>query len=98
MKVVHTVAGLWEHTGGPAESVPALCRGIAEAGHRVTLITGQGELVAAVRALEPAVTVRLVRLGPYRLANYSREFAGALEQESRGAELIHTHGLWLHPN
>ena len=98
MKVVHTVAGLWEHTGGPAESVPALCRGLAEAGHRVTLITGQGELVAAVRALEPAVTVRLVRLGPYRLANYSREFAGALEQESRGAELIHTHGLWLHPN
>ncbi|MBZ5589446.1 MAG: glycosyltransferase [Acidobacteriia bacterium] len=98
MKVVHTVAGLWEHTGGPAESVPALCRGLAEAGHRVTLITGQGELVSAVHALEPAVTVRLVRLGPYRLANYSRESVGAVEQESRSAELIHTHGLWLHPN
>ncbi len=98
MRILHTVAGLWERTGGPAASVPALCRELARSGHQVTLLTGTGPLAPAVRALEGTVCLRTVPLGPYRLANYSAAFARACRAEAEAADLVHTHGLWLHPN
>jgi glycosyltransferase involved in cell wall biosynthesis len=98
VKILHTVAGLFEHTGGPATSVPALCRELARLGHQVTLFTGEGPLAPAVRALADTVCLRTVPLGPYRLANYSVQFARACNAEAQRADLVHTHGLWLYPN
>jgi len=98
MNVLHTVAGLWETTGGPAASVPGLCRALGRRGHRVTLLTGAGALAPEVTRAAREISVETVRLGPYSAANFSFEFGRACRRAIELCDLIHTHGLWLHPN
>lgn len=98
MKILHTVAGLWEGTGGPAASVTSLCSGLAARGHEVSLLTGSGPLHSAVLELPPRVRVRTEPLGPYWLGNWSSAFRGACLEEARQANLVHDHGVWLHTN
>lgn len=97
MRILHTIAGLWTTTGGPAASVPALCAALADRGHEVTLLTGDGNLSSNVQRLR-SVRLVTVSLGPYRLANYSAEFGRLSRSLARESEVLHTHGLWLHPN
>lgn len=98
MNILHTIAGLWEGTGGPSASVGSLCSGLADKGHRVTLLTGVGNLDGVLRAAHQALRPRLVRLGPYRLARWSPAFRAACFEEGRQADIIHDHGVWLHTN
>jgi glycosyltransferase involved in cell wall biosynthesis len=98
MRVVHTVAGVWEGTGGPATSVPGLCSGLARAGVDVVLVTGKGQLGRAVLDLAQVADVRTVRLGPYLLANAGPWFGQEVREAARDADLMHGHGLWLQPN
>ena len=98
MRILHTIAGLWKNTGGPVFSVTSLCRGLANRGHEVTLLTGEGDLHPRVEALRSVVRVETVRLGPYRLANWSRAFASACEREAKQVDLVHDHGVWLYTN
>jgi glycosyltransferase involved in cell wall biosynthesis len=97
MRILHTAAGLWTSTGGPASSVPGLCAELANLGHDVTLLTGEGELSDEVKQLR-SVRVVTAKLGPYRLANYSAQFAKKCRDLAQEADVLHTHGLWLHPN
>jgi len=98
VELLHTIAGVWEQTGGPAVSVPALCMALARCGHGVTLLTGQGPLGASVKEAAASIRVREVALGPYYLAHFSRGFARACKEEAARADIVHTHGLWLQPN
>ena len=98
MKILQTVAGLWEGTGGPVASVTSLCAGLAARGHELTLLTGAGPLHPAVRALSTVIRVRTERLGPYRIGNWSPAFRGACLEEAGRADIVHDHGVWLHTN
>ncbi len=98
MRILHTVAGLREGTGGPVASVTTLCAGLAAKGHQVTLLTGSGSLHPAVEALQPTVRVRTEPLGPYLLANWSSAFRTACLDEARQTDIVHDHGVWLHTN
>src|SRR2546422_6680434 len=98
MKILHTVAGLWEGTGGPVASVTSLCAGLAARGHELTLLTGAGPLHPAVLELRGRVRVRVEPLGPYAVANWSSAFRAACIEEARRADLVHDNGLWLHTN
>jgi glycosyltransferase involved in cell wall biosynthesis len=98
MNVLHTIAGLWRGTGGPARSVPGLCRALAREGVRVTLVTGAGELAPDVLSLPSDVRVRVVPLGPAVLAEAGAAFARACLEEARSAQIVHNHGLWRFPN
>lgn len=98
MRILHTVAGLWDGTGGPVSSVTSLCRELSRRGHTVCLLTGAGPVHPRVRALEGHVRVRIEDLGPYRLAHWSRSFLAACREEGRLADLIHDHGVWLYTN
>lgn len=98
MRILHTVAGLWEGTGGPVASITSLCAGLAARGHDVTLLTGSGRLHPAVAELQPRVRVRTESLGPYAAGNWSRPFREACSAEARLADVVHDHGVWLHTN
>ncbi len=98
MKILHTVAGLWKTTGGPAASIPGLCRALGARGHRVTLLTGEGPLAPEVVEAAGEISVETAHLGSYSAANFSLEFSRACRKATERCELIHTHGLWLHPN
>lgn len=98
MKILHTIAGLWEGTGGPVASVTSLCLRLAARGHDVTLLTGAGPLHSAVLDLQPRVRVRTESLGPYAVGHWSRTFRAACLEEASRADLVHDHGVWLHTN
>jgi glycosyltransferase involved in cell wall biosynthesis len=98
LKILHTVASLWEGSGGPVAAVTSLCAGLAARGHELTLLTGAGPLHPAVLELRSRVRLRTEPLGPYRAANWSPAFRAACLEEARRADLIHDYGLWLHTN
>lgn len=78
-------------------SVTSLCRSLAQR-HEVCLLTGDGPLHPDVRRLEGLVRLRVEPLGPYWLANWSARFAAACREEASRADVVHDHGVWLHPN
>lgn len=98
MRILQTIAGLWSITGGPAESVPALCSGLSKLGHDVTILTGEGDLAQSVLRASASVRVQTAPVGPYWMGNYSAEFGAACEALAEKADILHTHGLWLYPN
>ncbi len=98
MRILHTVAGLRDDTGGPVASITSLCAGLASRGHEVTLLTGAGPLHEAVLTLRPRVRLRTEPLGPYSLGHWSRAFRAACLEEVRRADVVHDHGVWLYTN
>lgn len=99
MNILHTVAALRPDSGGPAASVPALCAALAAMGHDVTLLVGAGELAPTVRELDArGVRVVTASVGHYLVANFSREYQALALAHAVIADVVHTHGLWLHPN
>ena len=104
MRILHTVASLEARFGGPSRSVPALCEALAQRGHDVHLVSQRLDS-ACSNPLVPdpnlARTTLLpatwVNTGRYPLTlEYTRHLAALAR--SRGAELIHDHGLWLQSN
>jgi glycosyltransferase involved in cell wall biosynthesis len=55
-------------------------------------------MAPAVANLNAGVRLIKTPLGPYRLGNYSATFSAMCLELGRESELLHTHGLWLHPN
>lgn len=98
MRVVHTVAGLWDGTGGPASSIPRLCLDLSRQGQEVVLVTGKGNFVDQIGELRSSIRVETTGLWPYHLAHFSMEFSRSILNEVRECSLVHSHGLWLFPN
>ena len=100
MRIVHTIHGIWTHTGGPAESVPQLCAALAERGHSVSLMTLDGPLSATtLKSRERGVDVRAFprRRFPFGL-DYSAAFSRSVRSEIARCDIVHGHGVWSHIN
>ena len=92
---VHVITGLWKHTGGPAESVPALCVALQEAGSPTTIATLDGDMAPGVtRARTAGVDVRIFQPTFKHSVWYSRSFAVASPQLVMSHDVVHVHGLW----
>lgn len=92
MRIHHVVPSLLATYGGPSQSVPALCEGLATRGNDVVLHTllplptspvGRGFEVRAYQAL-----ARRRRIG------LSWELAVGLRAAAVSGEILHVHGLW----
>lgn len=92
------ITGLWKHTGGPSESVPALCAALRQRGDEVTLATLDGEMASAVGAAE-AAGVRVHRFSPTvrHTIWYSRPLATALPRLVAEHDIVHVHAMWQWP-
>lgn len=95
LAVVHSLATIDPGSGGPAYSVPALCRSLLEQDVDVTLVT-LGAKGAALPGGAPPDT-RVVRAGAWtRVGAFRRTLSQALSE--RPASLLHDHGIWLPTN
>jgi glycosyltransferase involved in cell wall biosynthesis len=98
LRITHTVAALRPHTGGPATSVPLLCRALADRGHTVTLLTASGPTSPSVESVRGQVAIVPVRSGPYWAADASLDWIRQGLRAASEAEVVHSHGVWLFPN
>lgn len=99
MHIVHVIAGIWRHTGGPAEVVPRLCASLVERGCKVTLITLDGQhSEAALGCAGKGVDFRSYPVIGRGGIWYSPKLSLGLSDISRMADIIHNHGLWSYPN
>jgi len=101
MHAVHVIAGLRLTDGGPAYSVPRLCRALAAAGARVDLMTvseaaeqdhSDGNYRERRFAWDGA------NIPVVRAVRRSSALAHSLRSEVHSADVVHDHGLWLLPN
>lgn len=94
LRIHHVVARIADEASGPSQTVPALCLGLQDRGHDVTL-----------HVLEPLPS----DLPDIRILGYKSDFAGtnlgrsramkaALAHAALNSDVFHVHGLWLMPN
>lgn len=95
MKILHVVPNVSEEASGPAYSVPSLARALARLGHDVELFSVLGAPLAA----EPGFTHRVYpRASLLPRLWRSPALARALAQAAAGADVLHSHSLWVMPN
>lgn len=97
MKVLHVVPSVETEASGPSYSVPALCHALVGAGHDVHLHVLGSTPVATGTGL--AVHVH-PWARPLHALGFSAEMRAALRREATtgGADIVHTHSLWMMPN
>lgn len=99
MKILHTVSGIWEHTGGPAEVIPLLCEHMVLNNAEVSLATLSGPLSKTAKRCS-SQGVRLytypvfMRQSPW----YSRAIKKGLNQLIADADIVHGNGMWEYTN
>ena len=93
--VVHTIARIALADGGPARTVSALCRSLAEEGARVELVTGEADFDPGVPVRVSGTVARWGRAQP-RPGPFARLLEKRLTET--GARVIHDHGIWLSGN
>ena len=104
LDVVHTVASIQAHHGGPSRSVPLLCEALAGQGENVRLVTTTPAADADTTSLRPSEPVQTrtaeTSQGPDRLLRTPVSFYRTLrdEIERTPPALLHDHGLWLPSN
>lgn len=92
LNILHTISGIWQNTGGPAESVPRLCSSLKNMGNNISIMTLDGPLSNA--ALECEVNgVEIVSLSHYKQVSL-RVFT-ASNSLVQHFDIVHNHGLWL---
>src|SRR5947207_490398 len=101
MHAIHVIAGLRLTDGGPAYTVPRLCRALADAGATVDLMT-VSETSAQERSDGNFRERRFAWDGAnvplLRAVRRSSALARSLRMQARTADVVHDHGLWLLPN
>ena len=95
VSVVHTIARLAHAEGGPARSVAALCRSLAQMGAGIEIVTGEAGFDPGVPVRASGVALRWGRVQPRR-----RSFTRLLEERlaATRARAVHDHGIWLDSN
>lgn len=103
MRVIHTVGGIAERSGGPSRTVTSLCSSIARLGGAVDLAAGIDRSDGDRLVLPDAhgVSLHLVdarRMGRLHVyPGFSRTVSRILDKQG-GPALIHDHGIWGHTN
>lgn len=99
MRVMQVIASIAQEASGPSYSVVRLCQSLADMAHDVRLNSlgnaESGALGNITHATFGQDCAFLPALGRLRLSSDLRE---ALQEEAGGADIIHSHGLWLMPN
>ncbi len=102
MKIVLTIAALHSSLGGPARTVPALCRAMAEAGAKVELITisdGEASDPRQGRDNPFKLTRVATQAGRYSPRTWHRHFKEALAKAAMDQDtVLYDVGLWLPQN
>src|SRR5205823_8035493 len=103
MKVVVTIAALHSAIGGPARTVPALCRAMAREGIEVELITiseGKEEASQDKSVQEFKLTKITTRTNRYAPWPWHGEFKKTLARATGGSNRVALYdvGLWLPQN
>jgi len=97
MKIIHVTASLSRFGAGVSQAAWDLARETSAQGHDVRFVgicdkfTGVDQynmLTGSYRACKPAFPRRFC---------YSAEMGEILKEEATGADIIHSHGLWLYP-
>jgi glycosyltransferase involved in cell wall biosynthesis len=92
LTVLHAIAGIWQQTGGPAESVPRLCSALKQLGNKISILTLEGPL--SIAALEcKADGVDITTMPHYKLM--SLEVFKTSKILAQQVDIVHDHGLWL---
>lgn len=104
MKVLHTIAGLHESSGGPSRTMRALCEELARLDVSVNIVTQRSpKLGGGVQGPDrgPVTTeyVDCYYLPRLRFV-YSPQFRSRVWRicTEEGIEILHDHGLWLPTN
>lgn len=99
MKILHVVDSLNRQTGGPSRSVTRLADELARLGEEVVVVANNyrelGECIVPGEARARLVPARRM---PFRLGAWSPGLSAAIVQETRAADIVHIHGLWLPTN
>jgi glycosyltransferase involved in cell wall biosynthesis len=104
MNLLHTIAGLYEISGGPSAVTPALCEALATLGASVEIVTQRSSRVEGDYGGTNLKGVQTRFVESYYLPRlrvaYSPRFRSLLRQvcEERQIEIIHDNGIWLHAN
>ena len=100
MRAIHIIAGIRPEDGGPAYSVPRLCREIAAAGAKVDLMTvsKSPQEILEGNYRERHFDWRHSGVPLLQAVRASSTLARTLRRESCEADVLHNHGLWLMPN
>ncbi len=97
MRVVHVIAGIWENTGGPAQTAPGQCSALRRAGCQVFLATLDGPLSeAAMQCRNDGVDLRTYATGWKHTIWYSPAISNGIRELANEADIVHGHGLWLY--
>ena len=100
MRVLQVVPTLNPATGGPARSVPLLCRGLAHAGVEVVLYTtnagpeGGGGLPDSGEVEDEGFRIRFFPMKWRGHTSVSRPFLRAVKADARNFDLVHVHSIW----
>jgi glycosyltransferase involved in cell wall biosynthesis len=103
MRVIHTVCGIAERSGGPSRTVTSLCSSIGRLGVSVDLVAGVDRYSddRLIRPDENSVNLQLVdshRRGRIQFyPGFSRTLTRMLDEQAQPT-LIHDHGIWGHTN
>lgn len=99
MKILHVVAGLWEHTGGPAEVIPKLCESLMRENCEVTLASIDGPHSESILDCEKnGVEVLSFSVHNPSPIRYSSDLATYIKNNIEFFDVVHNHGHWLYPN
>jgi glycosyltransferase involved in cell wall biosynthesis len=100
---VHVIAGLGDADGGPAYTVPRLCKALSQVGVRTTLLSVAAEGESARDTRDAGYHDRRFarqhgRVPIARDLRLSSGLCRALSDQAIEADVLHNHGLWLMPN
>lgn len=101
LSVIHVVASLHRHYGGPARTVPQLADALAKRKDFDVTLISQGRLgEASVESQNPAVTRCVEETRSSMALRFGLPIRRALSQSIAAARpsLIHSHGIWLPAN
>ena len=96
--MLHVIAGLSPHNGGPSYSVPRLGRALRKNGCRVDLLTVSDTSILPVDPTAQAYPHRFASIPFFAELRFSSDLKKALAKKAQNADIIHNHGLWLMPN
>ena len=100
MNLLQVVPSISGRHGGPARAVLELSEALAARGHRVRIFAtdhGYKEREAESELPTNGTEVELFKLRWPRLYFYSPSLKQALKRSIRNFDIVHIHGLWLHP-
>lgn len=95
MRVLQVVPGISAESAGPSYSVPAMCRGLQNAGCDVALHFA-GDMPN--RKFGFPVYAHKAHSFPHPNFGRSPEMLSALREECKTAQIIHNNSLWMLPN